>query len=253
MSTILVFGSSKPDYYHALSFDDVQTEFIPLAYSSHICEWKDYDLVVVDCDQDASSALLLLKLIKECRPDVPVIFVAGTSTDEFVIKAFKEGVRDYFKKPAKTDVLSATVQLLLDLRRQTLGMRKAMHLARKDMKEERTPDIRSMPPNILRSIRLIESSFHAPLDLESLAREAFLSKFHFSRLFKSYLGMSPMKYVLMLRINHSLTLLKDSGLTISTVALRVGFNNLGEFTRQFRKIVGQLPSAYRKSHNQKIV
>jgi DNA-binding NtrC family response regulator len=57
------------------------------------------EIVVIDCGQNPLKGLNLLKEIKTKRPDIPVIFVTEESSEEIVIKAYKAGAREFFKKP----------------------------------------------------------------------------------------------------------------------------------------------------------
>jgi transcriptional regulator GlxA family with amidase domain len=105
-----------------------------------------------------------------------------------------------------------------------------------------TPD---KPQNILEVVDFIESNLLSPLELAGLAEKAHLSKFHFCRIFKRYVGLNPMKYVAALRIEHAKTLLKKGDLTVSVVANQAGFKDMSNFIRQFKKMTGVTPSMYR--------
>jgi transcriptional regulator GlxA family with amidase domain len=101
------------------------------------------------------------------------------------------------------------------------------------------------PKNILEVVAFIEANLWSPLELEGLAEKAHLSKFHFCRIFKRYIGMNPMKYVAALRIEQAKKLLKKNELTVSVVANKVGFKDMSNFIRQFKKATGVTPTMYR--------
>src|SRR5689334_11243343 len=75
---------------------------------------------------------------------------------------------------------------------------------------------------VRQSRHFIDSNFHQPVDLETLAREACLSKFHFIRLFKSYYGRTPYQYLTEVRIARA-KLLLQSGMMVSDVCEAIGF------------------------------
>ncbi len=83
-------------------------------------------------------------------------------------------------------------------------------------------------------------------NLERLARQAGLSKFHFTRLFKSALGVSPSRYHLSLRMKAGRQLLRETNKTIVAIALEVGYNNPSRFAELFRRETGLTPSEYRR-------
>lgn len=68
----------------------------------------------------------------------------------------------------------------------------------------------------------------------------------FSRFFTRHFGKPFVSYVAEVRVGHACRLLLEQDLNISEVAFRVGFNNLANFNRQFLRLKGMTPSAYRK-------
>jgi AraC-like DNA-binding protein len=108
------------------------------------------------------------------------------------------------------------------------------------------------PENIKRVIGFIEDNFCSPLDLENLAQTAKLSKFHFCREFKRHVGINPMKYVKTQRIEKAKKLLKKRDLSVSWVASEVGFRDLSNFIRQFKKSTGLTPRVYRYAQGAEI-
>tara|TARA_B110000977_G_scaffold141075_1_gene179048 strand:+ start:18 stop:890 length:873 start_codon:yes stop_codon:yes gene_type:complete len=87
----------------------------------------------------------------------------------------------------------------------------------------------------------IESS----LDLESLAAQAQLSKYHFSRKFKQLTGHSPIQHFLHLKIQHACLLLDTSENSIKQIADEVGYGDAYYFSRLFKQVMGVSPSGYR--------
>lgn len=87
-----------------------------------------------------------------------------------------------------------------------------------------------------------------PLDLESLACVAGLSKYHFQRLFKATYGVSPASYVSERRVERAQDLLRATNLTVTEVCHAVGFSSLGSFSSRFREIVGESPSDYQRRY-----
>jgi AraC-like DNA-binding protein len=83
-----------------------------------------------------------------------------------------------------------------------------------------------------------------PLDLDRLAREAGVSKFHFLRCFAETYGRTPGAYVTERRIERAQDLLRATNLTVTEVCLLVGYASLGSFSSRFHKLVGVSPSAY---------
>jgi len=59
------------------------------------------------------------------------------------------------------------------------------------------------------------------------------------------MGSSPIAHLIQLRVNRAATLLRQTGDSVTDIAFRVGFSDSNYFTRQFRRIMGRSPRAYR--------
>lgn len=100
--------------------------------------------------------------------------------------------------------------------------------------------------DIQRALALIDGHFTEPLTLDRMAREARLSRSHFSAEFKSVTGIAPYEYVLLRRIERAVRLLRTTDDTVLAVAQDCGFRSLASFNKLFKKITGVVPSALRK-------
>lgn len=101
----------------------------------------------------------------------------------------------------------------------------------------------------------IEAHSAQPIDLETTAAEAGLSPFHFLRVFAAALGVSPHQYLVRCRLRRAAHLLAADARTITDVAYDVGFADLSNFVRSFRRAAGMSPRAFRTAsrQNRKIV
>jgi AraC-like DNA-binding protein len=91
------------------------------------------------------------------------------------------------------------------------------------------------------SIKYIHNNFERDITLGDIARFVFLSPSYFTRAFKDETGMSPISYLLKVRIERAQELLADTSLKISDIALSVGFSNQQRFNEMFKKYVHQTP------------
>ena len=90
----------------------------------------------------------------------------------------------------------------------------------------------------------VDRHYAEPLDLESMAKAAGLSKFHFHRMFATAYGITPAAYVSQRRVERAQDLLRSTNLTVTEVCMLVGYSSLGSFSSKFRQLVGLTPSAY---------
>lgn len=98
---------------------------------------------------------------------------------------------------------------------------------------------------LARAVALARARFAEPLSLDALASEAGLSKFHFVRLFRQRVGVSPHGFIIAERMAAARKLLAQTDLQVSEVACRTGYAGVVQFSAAFRKHVGITPSAYR--------
>ena len=105
-------------------------------------------------------------------------------------------------------------------------------------------------PHLRRKISQVQAFLQENLDrdvdLHAIAREAALSPYYLTRQFTAYVGVPPYRYLIHLRIQRAVELLRDTELTITQICARVGFNSLSHFTTTFRTHTGLSPSAYRR-------
>jgi AraC-like DNA-binding protein len=93
----------------------------------------------------------------------------------------------------------------------------------------------------------IDESAHDALDLDAAASAAGLSTFHFLRVFSGVLGVTPHQYLVRSRLRRAARLLADEERRISDIAFDVGFGDLSNFVRTFRRAAGVTPRAWRRA------
>jgi AraC-like DNA-binding protein len=103
-------------------------------------------------------------------------------------------------------------------------------------------------PHLRRAKDHIDRHYAADLDLDTLARVAGVSKYHFARSFETSYGETAIRYLTRRRIERAQDLLRDANLTVTEICMIVGFASLGSFSSRFTALVGESPTAYRARH-----
>lgn len=98
---------------------------------------------------------------------------------------------------------------------------------------------------IRRAVELMHAKLGEDLALDEIAAAAYLSPFHFARLFKKLTGSAPHAYLAALRATRAQTLLADTDLSVTEIAARVGYQSPSHFTKAFRQATGLTPRAFR--------
>ena len=99
---------------------------------------------------------------------------------------------------------------------------------------------------MLRARDAMDRSYAEPLDVRRLAGIASVSEAHFIRTFGATFGETPHRYLQRRRVERAMFLLGQTKRDITEICLEVGFTSLGTFSRTFRSIVGEPPTAYRR-------
>jgi AraC family transcriptional regulator len=102
---------------------------------------------------------------------------------------------------------------------------------------------------IYRALEFIDTHLSEPLNLESLAQEAYFSPYHFHRIFTARLGETPKAFVNRLRVEKAASLLLNNPtLTMTDIALLAGFSSSATFARSFKQYfqlsASELKAAY---------
>ncbi|MEU8872206.1 helix-turn-helix transcriptional regulator [Streptomyces javensis] len=84
------------------------------------------------------------------------------------------------------------------------------------------------------------------MTLDDLADAALVSKFYFLRVFTRVVGITPGRFLSVVRLAEAKRLLSDTGLTVVEISARVGYGSVGSFARRFTETVGMSPIQYRR-------
>ena len=100
-------------------------------------------------------------------------------------------------------------------------------------------------PKLLTVVGLMETNLEEPMSQTELARQAALSTRQLERLFRKYLSTTPTRYYLNLRLARARHLLRQTSLSILSVALACGFVSASHFSKCYRETYGRTPRAER--------
>jgi AraC family transcriptional regulator len=126
----------------------------------------------------------------------------------------------------------------------------AIHLLRDHANVQRSDEMELsraglVDRRIRRAVELMQIKMDEELSLSEIAAAAYLSPFHFARLFKKITGSSPHAYLAAMRANRAQILLAETDLSITEIASRVGYQSPSHFTKAFRTATGLTPRAFR--------
>ena len=111
-----------------------------------------------------------------------------------------------------------------------------------------TPSPRSR--SMKQVIDFISKNYTRHIPAQEAADVAGYSKYHFLRVFKEAVGMEFTHYVNQVRLEHAAQLLGKTGLSVTEIALSVGFSDSAYFSKRFREAYHTTPLAFRRSQKE---
>lgn len=152
--------------------------------------------------------------------------------------------------------LLAEFDALLNVRKQGLNLAHFIHAthqlqvlltslavlpARATLKSGRVLDVDAVQA-------VMRAHLHGSLNLDELAAQFKLSRFHFAKTYRALTGHAPIQEFIQLKMAHACRLLDEGEQGIRQVAEQLGYDDVYYFSRLFRKVVGMAPSHYRALH-----
>lgn len=99
---------------------------------------------------------------------------------------------------------------------------------------------------IRKAIRYINEKYNTNINVGNVATYVGLERSYFFKLFKKNMGISPQKYIINVKLNKALELLKSSNFSLNEICYICGFNDYPHFCKYFKKTYFIPPKEYRK-------
>jgi AraC family transcriptional regulator len=132
---------------------------------------------------------------------------------------------------------------------ETLSLAMAHYLARRFgtiAPGDVAPPAKLAPWQVRRVTEFVEAAVGADVRIADLAALVGVSVGHFHRAFRATTGRTPLAYVNEARVRRALSIMAVENISVTALALRVGFLSPSHFTRIFRRVTGQCPSDVRR-------
>lgn len=187
------------------------------------------DLVLLDLQMPEMDGFAVLQAVREARwaHNIPVIVITGKDLTEDDLARLNEGVSVVLQKGLfATEETIAHIGAALD-RKRRLSM-DAQRLVRQAM-------------------LYIHENYTEPITRSDIAQHINIAEDYLTFCFRQELGTTPIKYLQRYRIHQAKKLLKESGLSVTEIAMQVGFGDSGYFSRVFHRETGLSPEAYRRA------
>ncbi len=245
-------GSGVRDFYHAINNPDVTTVLLEndsIVNSLYNTLEKNEHKQSLKAEMENAHAIMeILGLMLESKLSLEAVSPQSVpewyhDLNDFIYRSRFE-VITVFDLAKKYDL---PVYELERLYKQHSGneLAEVLRTQREDLTITQN-DLCCNPPWLMETLVYIENNFTTHITLDSLVSKYPVSRSTFMSKFKQYASMSPLQYIIKLRIEHSKALLKKSNNTISSVAYDCGFASASDYSKKFKEITGMTPKEYRR-------
>jgi signal transduction histidine kinase/DNA-binding response OmpR family regulator len=203
------------------------------------------DLIISDVMMPVMDGNELCKAVKGNKrtADIPFIMLTARLAQEHQIEGLANGADDYVTKPFNLEMLYMRIHNLLK-----------WHNAVPDKQQNKIEpklkhiEITSLDKQLVNdATKYVDDNISdTTLNVESMAKALGMSRVQLYKRLLPVTGSTPTEFIREIRLRRAEQLLRESQLSISEVAYRVGFNNPRYFSKYFKEMYGVMPSQYKK-------
>lgn len=205
------------------------------------------DVVVSDVMMNEMDGLTLCHTLKSNieTSHIPVILLTAKVLEEDELKGLEMGANDYITKPFNISILRQRIRSIIEYSRHS-------HERFKQEIEVSPSDITitSLDQQFISSaIDIVEKNIENPeFSVEMLSTGLNMHRSYLYKKLLFIIGKTPLEFIRLIRLKRAKQLMEQSGLYVSEIAYRVGFNSPRIFAKYFKEEYGMLPSDYIKEN-----
>lgn len=214
-------------------------------------QWPD--LIVTDVSMPVMDGFEMIRQIKEDADiyQIPIIVLTAKTGMDDRIGAVSMGVDDYVMKPFSANYIKVRAAALIEQRKKL--HQKLMDMLSQgknpvDYLQPNMPDMKPADEIFLQDLMAFmeQNMENSDFTIEDFASSLNMGRTTFYNKLKAATGLSPVDFVLEIRIKRAVQLLQSRNFSIAEVAYKTGFNDPKYFSRCFKKFRGESPSVFVK-------
>ncbi len=231
------------------------------------------DIILSDIKMPGGGGIELARFVQENYPEIKMVFFSAYNDFEYAQQAIILNVKHYLSKPVNIEELNNTLNTLIELinkenkRREEEKIRERKYnelllMAKKELKLDELPDQNDSDSGVenmdvleseihsLQTVdrikKFIEKNYMYDILLEDIAKSVNLSSYYTSKLFKTKTGQGLSDYIIKIRINKAIELMKTKKYKIYEISEMCGYTSRKYFSHTFKQHTGFTPSEYQR-------
>ncbi len=237
-SIVVVVSGSKRGFLGDQVYNYDAQEFlvlsVPLPFESETMASPEQPMLAVSIPIDLTMTADLLVALdgRLHNPQAAPAGICSTKLDDKLSEAVLR-LLEVLGSPLESSVLGPSILREIHYRALTSEQGPAIRAALNHQ---------SYHAKINRALRRIHADYAGDLDVDTLADEAGMSIAAFHASFKAVTQTSPIQYLKTVRLHKARLLMVQDGVSASTAALRVGYESVSQFSREFKRFFGRPPA-----------
>ncbi|MBP1996519.1 response regulator transcription factor [Paenibacillus eucommiae] len=206
---------------------------------------NEVDVILSDIEMPVMTGIELAEELQKQKSKIKIIFLSGHRNFEFAQKAVSYGVKSYVVKSTKSSELVNVFKKIKDELDQETG---EIDLPSKELTED-SEEVYNFYDRLILTIKNHIKEHYKDVELEDISELVHMNPNYISRLFKKKTGQNFSDYLLSIRMEKALELLKDIKYKTYEVSYMLGYSNVKNFTRTFKSYYGKSPREFRINEN----
>lgn len=199
--------------------ENLPLDIVGVAYKGYeaveLIKEKKPQLVFLDIQMPTLDGFGVMEKIEESN----IIIITAYESFQYAQRAMRLGAKDIILKPIEYKQLTQSIN-------RVMGWKFTSNNTVNEI------------------LQYIHNNYNQKIDLKTIANKFYMNPDYLSRIFKTHMGMTIIKYIHKVRINKSIEILRNEKSSVKEVALEVGYDNLNNFYKHFKDITGQTPAYF---------
>lgn len=208
------------------------------------------DLVISDWMMPVMDGRTLCEKLKTTNTTshIPVLMLTARADQPSKLEGLETGADDYITKPFDNNELIVRIHNLIEQRKKLRQL-----FSREMVLQPKQISLPSRDAEFLsRLVSLLEEKYNDPeFSVEELSQEVAMSRMQLHRKVKALTDQSPGEFLRTFRLERAKQMLSGTGLQVSEVCYKTGFNNVSNFSKVFKEYTGVTPSEFMSAITEK--